>query len=197
MGGAYGGISGSVLHEATAQPYGLALAPFYPGSSGGNGNQTGGGASRIRATGTVRNCGTLIADGAKGWGSAGGGSGGGIWITCRRYSDAPGAVVSAQGGANDAGQAGGGGGRICIARGLTDAQVAELAVDGTCSKSETIKGYDLTEDEDLVQSGLKGSVSAAGGVSTANPATYPKKDGTEGTAWYLMGPTPGLMLIVR
>ena len=197
VGGAYGGISGSVLHEATAQPYGLALAPFYPGSSGGNGNQTGGGAIRIRATGTVRNCGTLIADGAKGWGSAGGGSGGGIWITCRRYSDAPGAVVSAQGGANDAGQAGGGGGRICIARGLTDAQVAELAVDGTCSKSETIKGYDLTEDEDLVQSGLKGSVSAAGGVSTANPATYPKKDGTEGTAWYLMGPTPGLMLIVR
>lgn len=36
-----------------------------------------------------------------------------------------------------------------------------------------------------------------GGGSTVNPATYPKKDGTEGTAWYLMGPTPGLMLIVR
>ena len=40
-------------------------------------------------------------------------------------------------------------------------------------------------------------LTVAGGISSANPTTYPKKDGTQGSAWFLKGPTPGLMLIVR
>lgn len=136
-GGSYGGAGGGGILSLTAIDatrlgklrYGSASTPYYPGSGGGSGatatdpslKAAGGGAVRIYASnGTVTVNGSISADGNKGWYRGGsGGSGGGIYITCRIFAGTNG-TVSAKGGlscyaTSDNTYAGpGGGGRIAI-----------------------------------------------------------------------------------
>ena len=191
-GGAYGGKSGDgVSHPATALPYGLATAPYMPGSSGGNGRITGGGSIRIHA-GVIGNNGTLDASGANGWSSAGGGSGGGIWLTCMQYRTSLTSVTRADGGANNEGQAGGGGGRICIAIGLKDRQVGEFYETGAATGRYTV--IDLTDEAIDASQYVKGVISAAGGISSA---ISPDCDGKPGTVVWIETPPPGTLIILR
>lgn len=119
-GGGYGGIGG--LSPGWGFPsitYGSASAPVQPGSGGGaksvdaNTTGIGGGLIRIQATGQVTVNGSVAADGGPGFvDSGGGGSGGGINISCRTFAGA--GSVSANGGASPTWGAAGGGGRIAI-----------------------------------------------------------------------------------
>ena len=163
--GAYGGMSGNgASHTATALPYGLATAPYLPGSSGGNGRQTGGGAIRISAN-TIRSYGIIDVTGALGGGSYGGGSGGSIWLTCIRYRTSATSVTRADGGANNNNESGGGGGRICIANGLRASQIAELYTTGAASGRHTV--VDLADPEVVVGDYVQFTISAAAPMRVA------------------------------
>ncbi|NLF21661.1 MAG: hypothetical protein GX590_00705, partial [Lentisphaerae bacterium] len=77
------------------------------------GGGAGGGAVRIESTGTVVVDGWIIADGANALRYSGGGSGGGIWISCRQFGGT-GGLIRANGGARGDEGGGGGGGRIAV-----------------------------------------------------------------------------------
>ena len=117
-GGGYGGAGGG-----SAAPYGVtngsATAPLGPGSGGGGSDigpaigGYGGGLARIDASGTVTVNGTIGANGRVSGGKfAGGGSGGGIYITCDTITG--GGTIRAEGGDNPSTGYTGGGGRIAV-----------------------------------------------------------------------------------
>jgi hypothetical protein len=115
--------------------YGSSNAPCDPGSGGrGYGDRSGfgGGVIRVEALKTIRIDGTVNAKGGYGWNSwSGGGSGGGIYLRCARFTGNPGGSLSAAGGDGE-GKAkacsAGGGGRIAIWR-ITDAFQGAVNVD--------------------------------------------------------------------
>ena len=118
-GAGYGGAGGSSWTRSGGAAYGSSNAPAQAGS-GGDGSSGeerggyGGGAVRIAAGGTVTLDGTLTARGENGaqWHS-GGGSGGGIWVTCRRFTGS--GAMEANGGDRGYSRGGeGGGGRIAV-----------------------------------------------------------------------------------
>ncbi len=125
-GGGYGGagVAGGsgVLYTNV---YGSPTAPIYPGSGGQGGYEAnkvgshGGGAVCITADQVVVN-GTINADGSvipTYWGHASGGSGGGIFITCRTITGTNGAITANGADAyqtSDIYGGGGGGGRIAV-----------------------------------------------------------------------------------
>ena len=98
---------------------GLSNAPTAPGSGGSGRGQTaniggsGGGLVRIEAVDRVTLNGLLSANG-QGSSYAGSGSGGGIYIRCKRFAGSNG-LMNAMGGSAGAG-GGGGGGRIAVSR---------------------------------------------------------------------------------
>jgi len=119
-GAGYGGPGGSSLSGSPGGPtYGSATEPSSRGSRGGlypilaNFCQ-GGGAVRLRVTGTFRLDGNLSANGNDAlFERAGGGSGGSIWVTARRLEGF--GTIQAEGGAGDPIEGGGGGGgRIAV-----------------------------------------------------------------------------------
>jgi len=129
-GGGHGGAGGpSGVPGSLAGPtYGLNTCPIYPGSGGqrytGSGTRgEGGGALIIIASNEVKINGTLNSNGYPGFSYClGGGSGGSIYIKCRKFSGS--GVINAYGGAgyssaNPYGSGGGGGGRIAIEYCLT------------------------------------------------------------------------------
>ncbi|MDD5708848.1 MAG: hypothetical protein PHR35_23275 [Kiritimatiellae bacterium] len=110
--------------------YGSSNAPVDPGS-GGRGSQDapttvgpwGGGSVQIRAVNKVEMHGTITANGDTGRTPyGGGGSGGGLYITCHAFTGDSGGVLRANGGnagsfhSLDVGGGGGGGGRIAVWR---------------------------------------------------------------------------------
>jgi len=107
--------------------YGSMTAPEAPGSGGLDYYSTlgghAGGAVRVVATGTVTVNGSVLARGQDGWERgqihASAGSGGGIYITCRRLEGASTGLIQVNGG--NAGWAGwaGGGGRIAVIYNVT------------------------------------------------------------------------------
>ena len=117
-GGGYGGAGGAAVSGAAGgSTYGSATQPTDRGSSGGAAGlagSEGGGAIRLRVGGTLALEGWLSADGNDGWNdSAGGGSGGSVWITAKRL--AGGGSIRAQGGEGEwFNGGGGGGGRIAL-----------------------------------------------------------------------------------
>jgi len=130
-GGGYGGLGGVVAGCAGGLAYGAPLWPMGPGSGGGNAMDAGsilayggvgGGSIGLQVYGTLTVNGRLMADGQNGGqssnASAGGGSGGRIWIYARVLTGT--GVISAQGGNSLTSQdsqyqgGGGGGGRIDI-----------------------------------------------------------------------------------
>jgi hypothetical protein len=142
-GGGYGGAGGMGGNNGVYWPggptYGSTNAPIMPGSGGGwyqniigmQGGR-GGGAIRIAAAGKVTVNGTLSANGDFGDYAAGGGSGGGIFVTCNAFAGD--GVMRVRGGDGQyynpvywAG--GGGGGRIAIWYGVTEGQRSALLAD--------------------------------------------------------------------
>ncbi|MCL1857191.1 MAG: hypothetical protein FWF84_06100, partial [Kiritimatiellaeota bacterium] len=118
-GGGYGGAGGGEP-DFVGMPYGSEKAPAFPGSGGsGRPNSTtrggaGGGLIRIELDRDLTLDGTLTANGeGVQWG--GYGSGGGIYVTCRKLFGATG-TVTANGGGSGANGGGGGGGGIAIPR---------------------------------------------------------------------------------
>ncbi len=120
--GGTGGFQAGYNAQQAGSNYGSATAPCQCGSAGGGNSGTlglnpGGGLIRIDTPGTVTVNGFLIADGqATGGGQRGGGSGGGIYVTCNSFTGA--GSLSANGGADTQGgyswSGTGGGGRIAV-----------------------------------------------------------------------------------
>ena len=103
-GASYGGAGGwpTVADGgACGATYGFVNAPYWPGSAGGNsGNDGGHGGSlfRVHARGEVRVDGSVNVNGRDWWSTSarGGGSGGGVWITCESFSAGASAKISAK-----------------------------------------------------------------------------------------------------
>jgi hypothetical protein len=118
-GGGYGGSGGlSASNGVGGSAYGLLLQPADKGSEGGSGplglGGSGGGAVQLSVGGLLRVNGSISANGASATNDrAGGGSGGGIWLSAQTFAGS--GTLSADGGDGEppAG-GGGGGGRIAI-----------------------------------------------------------------------------------
>lgn len=122
-GGGYGGRGGQGLVATDYGPtYGASNAPTAPGSAGGAGYNglggRGGGLVLLRTTGTLTLDGTITANGT--FGNANymaGGSGGGIYLTCKTLAGTTGTLSAKGGNSTTLGTSGGGGGgRIAIWR---------------------------------------------------------------------------------
>ena len=187
-GASYGGLGGHTSESdlsTIGKTYGYALAPFWCGSSqsrGGSDGGHGGGLFRLHAAGAVELNGTITANGAS-WGSntsRGGGSGGGVWITCDTFTPGASAKITAKGGNHSVdGGPTGGGGRVAVATGCTaTADIAEFLSAGDCV------GFVAT---DFALTDYPALVSVAGGrntnIDTYNPGTKPWLVGTDGTAF--------------
>ena len=132
-GGGHGGRGGNF--DATyGLSYGYPYAPFMAGSPNGCHSthlpSRGGGTVRIAAAGKVTLKGAITADGAAVT-MYGGAAGGGIWITCGSFEASQSASLSAKGGSNNAYTSSGGGGRISVGLGLSEAEIAALAAGET------------------------------------------------------------------
>ncbi|MCW5551443.1 MAG: hypothetical protein KIS67_04670 [Verrucomicrobiae bacterium] len=119
-GAGHGGAGGASATMLGGFPYGSLTQPSERGSGGGFGfgpapdGSVGGGALRLRVGGTLTVNGRLSADGQAGWqDSAGGGSGGSLWVTAGAFNGT--GQITADGGTGEwFGGGGGGGGRIAI-----------------------------------------------------------------------------------
>ena len=133
IGGGYGGF-GYSSSGAYGRTYGFEYAPIHPGSPGGEYQSVtaAGGLIRIHAD-AMSVAGTLNANAVSGDTDASSSSGGGIWLTSRsRPFFAAGTTLKARGGYRCTGAGTeGGGGRIAIGIGLSNAQIDELAATGT------------------------------------------------------------------
>lgn len=123
--GGYGGIGGNATNDngvAYGATYGVATAPFGPGSSAASGERyapSAGGAIRIYCEGDVVLNGTMNANGANScpanWYA--GSSGGAVWLICRKiYGTNASSAITAHGGDGSGGNSsvGGGGGRVAV-----------------------------------------------------------------------------------
>ncbi len=192
IGGGYGGYGGNHT-ETYGLIYGNEYAPILPGSSGGSYGyvQPAGGLIRIHAhKATI--AGTLNADGGRY------SSGGGIWLTTAKGLEiASTALFTARGGFghddnNPANRgAAGGGGRIALWSGISDAQIDELARTGTLSAWSASK-FASADISAAFLAAYPSSV-AVGPKVTDDPAYT---DG-DGTFRYLANPPPGFMIYVR
>lgn len=194
-GGCYGGMGGrSKYHIPSGTNYCHATAPYMPGSPGGNngGENKGGGAIRINAR-IIHLYGTLTANGShtaiSTW--SGGGSGGGIWVTCRFLRTGPETVLSVKGGNHVAvNGGGGGGGRIALSVGFSDTQIDEFYSAGSASTTYTI--IDLEEGAQAQH--IQGTLNIAGGTTTAIGLD---EGGQPGTAVFVLGPPSETLISIR
>ncbi len=122
-GGGYGGNGGRVGAGAGGYAYGSSNAPAEPGSAGHSQNNStsgrAGGSIQITASGTVKVEGSLLANGGNAPPFCGAGSGGSIYMTCRKFIGASSGMIQANGGTvanSNYWGCGGGGGRIAIWR---------------------------------------------------------------------------------
>ena len=194
-GGTYAGIGGySDTHTPSSTTYGSPYAPYMPGSPGMNASDRyGGGAIRIHAEGDFVLDGTLNANG---YYPSNAGSCGSIWITAGRYRSGANAVVTAAGGDRTGNSGAGGGGRVCLAQGLTDEQIGQLYETGTCDKFAKLTVIDLMDAEAERPARLGGTVTARGGT---NPRTTNDRRhyGTDGTAVWLAAQPAGTILFLQ
>lgn len=199
-GAGYGGRGGRSTEQTTVGAiYGITNAPRWPGSSGGSGGAVlgriaarGGGLIRIEATQTVDLGGTLTANSGLAGAYGGGGSGGGIFVTCNSFTGAVTAVMQTKGGASGDGTCGGGGGgRIAVWHGVmseTDRDYLLAGDDGSITASlivtNTIDSYLGTI-----------SVTNGAGYNSGDPAQYSQP----GTAVFVSinYPPPGTVISFR
>jgi hypothetical protein len=184
-GGSYGGQGG----YNTLAACGYLCAPYYPGSAGRSWNNTterqgGGGAIRIQAATVVLN-GTLKASGYGAY-TYGGGSGGGIWVTCDTFELGAASALSANGGHGNAygTTGGGGGGRIAIGLRLSAYQIGKLYATGTLNGMQIVNLSDLPA--------FTGRYTVNGGAAQAGVPVA-----TAGTAVLTIAPPSGTLIIFR
>ncbi|MBI3987290.1 MAG: hypothetical protein HY343_10235, partial [Lentisphaerae bacterium] len=142
-GAGYGGAGGNI-YWLNGNPYGNPAAPSDAGSGGsGSSNPSrggnGGGAVRINASGLLTLNGVITANGQLGTLHSGGGSGGGVWITCGTVAGI--GAIRANGNDTSGSGSSGGGGRIALA--YDPAAQAALPVP-PISMSVTGGGYGTT-----------------------------------------------------
>ena len=200
--GSYGGLGG----YRSGGIYGFEAAPYMPGSAGShNGAYWGdgeweailsaGGAVRIDADQLVIN-GGVYADGC-GFYSISGGSGGGIWLTCRRLTLGRTAYIRAKGGDSTSygNRGGGGGGRISICVGFQAVQLDRMYNQGFLNGMEVVPLAEVSDSSEIAQRigcGLATRHSVSGGAAT--PDGQP---GSAGTAVFVRAPSAGTMLIMQ
>lgn len=122
VGASHGGLGGNTTSSGPGGPpvYGTTNAPADPGSGGGGNNPgqgggAGGGAVRIDAQERITLQGLISARGTTGSAYGAGGSGGGIWLSCRTFEGTATGLLRATGGKGGASAGGGGGGgRIAV-----------------------------------------------------------------------------------
>ena len=181
QGGGYGGagrLEYDTVPPGYGQTYGLARAPFLPGSPNGLHNNSIGNMGRpggtvwIRCAGLAELDGCLYADGRTTYfGSA---SGGGVWLAARGLKTGASARISAVGGQlTGAYKSLGGGGRVSLALGCTDEHLDALAA------GEEPSGLVYSDAVDALPVDVKGGFrNAADGVIW----------GYAGTATTVIGP---------
>ena len=200
--GSYGGLGG----YRSGGTYGFEAAPYMPGSAGSHNGAyggdaaweailSGGGAVRIDADLLVLN-GGVYADGC-GFYYIPGGSGGGIWLTCRRLAIGRTAYIRAKGGDSTSyGQrGGGGGGRISICVGFQAVQLDRMYNQGFLNGMESVPLSEVSDSSEIAQRigcGLATRYSVDGGAAQAG-SSY----GTAGTAVFVRAPSAGTMLIMQ
>lgn len=160
------GAAASYGGRAWGATYGYLYAPWMAGSPGGlyngvnyynngraSGSIAGGGAIVIRATGRAVLAGDIKTDAyARFYNGASGGS---IWLIANEYTIYSSANLSAMGAAMWAYASGGGGGRVSVAAGITDAEMDALAAGASPADLELAGGPTL--DFVRVQVSRKGS----------------------------------------
>ena len=165
-GGGYGGKGGEYRGDSLGgKTYGSSNAPTAPGSGSGpyfDANwpgTAGGGLVRVEASGNVTILGTITANSGTPSGGSGNfsGSGGGIFISCKGdFSGGSIGVLRANG--MNAANGGGGGGRIAVAIGFSDAQLADLIA------GNNIPGLTIDTQEPSL-----GTLSVTNGTGQNNP----------------------------
>ena len=195
FGGGYNGTPANVTDYGNKKTYGEPLRPYLPGSPGGNndGGRFGGGALRIEVVGQLLNNGQIRANGKNSGGACGGGSGGAVWISCSKFVNAAGAMLSADGGKNTDNGGGGGGGRILVCERLDAEKINALYTTGVVP--EKVTAIEIT-DANLAEFSA-GAISADGGTNINNSASYPCWSGTAGSVWWLRGRALGTSIKVR
>ena len=211
-GASYGGVNARFRSSYPAQPtYGNPYAPFWAGSSGtttGDSGSPGGGAIILNAMRDITLAGWLDADASATSASSGLGSGGSVWLRCKKLKlDAATAKITAKGGNNTWGGAGAsGGGRICIAEGRpTDELIARVVNLGDRDDCPQVKGWqtvctNLMDVAELSKAGMDENytnVFSVVGGTDANFSPPWESHSTPGTAVWLKAKRAGLAIMVR
>ena len=211
-GASYGGVNARFRSSYPAQPtYGNPYAPFWAGSSGtttGDSGSPGGGAIILNAMRDITLAGWLDADASATSASSGLGSGGSVWLRCKKLKlDAATAKITAKGGSTTHGGAGAsGGGRICIAEGRpTDELIARVVNLGDRDDCPQVKGWqtvctNLMDVAELSKAGLDenyANVFSVVGGTDANFSPPWESHSTPGTAVWLKANRAGLAIMVR
>ena len=196
---------------------GYPAAPFYAGSGTYTAERSlsdhihsGGGAVRIHAENRFRLDGCIYADGL-GRQSIPGGSGGGVWLTCRKFLLGEQAYISVRGGKSDAyGYGGGAGGRIAIGLKFTDKAIDRLYDNGSVDNCRVTNLSEITADAQT-EAGQRayrrfhndwsgrfrtdGELGAYGDSSDVKEGNYYRGGG--GTAVLVEAPPSGFAIIAR
>ena len=211
-GASYGGVNARFRSSYPAQPtYGNPYAPFWAGSSGtttGDSGSPGGGAIILNAMRDITLAGWLDADASATSASSGLGSGGSVWLRCKKLKlDAATAKITAKGGSTTHGGAGAsGGGRICIAEGRpTDELIARVVNLGDRDDCPQVKGWqtvctNLMDVAELSKAGMDenyANVFSVVGGTDANFSPPWESHSTPGTAVWLKANRAGLAIMVR
>ena len=211
-GASYGGVNARFRSSYPAQPtYGNPYAPFWAGSSGtttGDSGSPGGGAIILNAMRDITLAGWLDADASATSASSGLGSGGSVWLRCKKLKlDAATAKITAKGGNNTWGGAGAsGGGRICIAEGRpTDELIARVVNLGDRDDCPQVKGWqtvctNLMDVAELSKAGMDENYTNVFSVVGGTDANYTppwESHSTPGTAVWLKANRAGLAIMVR
>jgi len=167
-GGGYGGSGGG---GSGGYVYGSSNAPLTPGSGAGYGAEgeggwpgAGGGLVWAEASGAITLNGTVLASCSKSSGSKrNGGSGGGIFLAAGSFSGS--GALAANGGGSDTYGGNGGGGRISVAIGFDQSQLADLKAGTTVSG---LFASDTYQD-------FTGTLSATAGAGGAGGAAGTKR----------------------
>lgn len=203
IGGGYGGHGAMKAEPHYSETYGFTygnpFAPVNPGASSGVSGAysfRGGGLVRIHAK-TMSIYGSVTANALSydetGWNGIGAAAGGGIWLTADAFDFAMTTLLSARGGDSTASRhSEGGGGRISIGRGLTDAQIAALA-GGAQRGVHRGKLADFILDFPVL---TESSVNVKGGIGYAAGESVEAPEITSGTFTYTT-PPHGLSIVVR
>jgi hypothetical protein len=180
LGGVYGADGNGTASGFPRKAYGFAYAPYLNGGPDGPYSPCrGGGTVWIKTAGTFTLNGSIVANGGTGGGTSSKSAGGGVWICADEFEAGSSAYIRANGDSGgNANTAPGTGGRISIALGVSDADLAALA------RGETPSRLSYSDTITLV------TATASGGSRTYEGVTARQPDGTLTTVMGAMSSYP-------